>query len=341
MCIRDRNFLKAAVYDPKVISIKQTIYRVEKNSEIIKLLCKGAKLGKEVLVVIELKAKFDEEHNIKISKLLENNGVKVTYGILGFKTHGKALLIVRKENKKLVKYTHLSTGNYNKNTAKTYTDYGLITSDKDIGDDVQKYFIQLTGSNKELKYKKIIVAPFKIGQKIISSIKKEIRNKKSGKNSMIMLKINQLTEPKIIDYLYQASQAGIEIILFVRGECRLKPGIKNLSENIKVYSIIGRFLEHSRVYYFHNAGSKDLYLSSADLMTRNIHNRVEIMFPIESITFKKRIITECFELPLKDNSNLWILDSRGKYFKKHAGRGSKKNLSQVNLCKLHGELNGE
>ena len=335
------NFLKAAVYDPKVISIKQTIYRVEKNSEIIKLLCKGAKLGKEVLVVIELKAKFDEEHNIKISKLLENNGVKVTYGILGFKTHGKALLIVRKENKKLVKYTHLSTGNYNKNTAKTYTDYGLITSDKDIGDDVQKYFIQLTGSNKELKYKKIIVAPFKIGQKIISSIKKEIRNKKSGKNSMIMLKINQLTEPKIIDYLYQASQAGIEIILFVRGECRLKPGIKNLSENIKVYSIIGRFLEHSRVYYFHNAGSKDLYLSSADLMTRNIHNRVEIMFPIESITFKKRIITECFELALKDNSNLWILDSRGKYFKKHAGRGSKKNLSQVNLCKLHGELNGE
>lgn len=332
------NFLKAAVNDPKVISIKQTIYRVEKNSEIIKLLCKAAQLGKEVLVVVELKAKFDEEHNIKISKLLENSGVKVTYGILGFKTHGKALLVIRRENKKLVKYTHLSTGNYNKKTAKIYTDYGLITSDIDIGNDIQNYFIQLTGSNKELEYKKIILAPFKISKRIISSIKKEIRNKKSGKNSMIMAKLNQLTEPKIIDYLYQASQAGVEIILFVRGECRLKPGIKNLSDNIKVYSIIGRFLEHSRVYYFHNAGSKDLYLSSADLMTRNIYNRIEIMFPIESSIFKKRIVAECFELPLKDNSNLWRLDSKGRYHRKRAGRGNKKNLSQVNLCELHGEL---
>ena len=335
------NFLKAAADDPKVISIKQTIYRVEKNSEIIKLLCKAAQSGKEVLVVVELKAKFDEEHNIKISKLLENNGVKVTYGVLGFKTHGKALLVIRRENKKLVKYTHLSTGNYNKKTAKIYTDYGLITSDIDIGNDIQNYFIQLTGSNKELQYKKIIVAPFKIGKTIISSIKKEIRNKKSGKNSKIMAKLNQLTEPKIIDYLYQASQAGVEIILFVRGECRLKPGVKNLSNNIKVYSIVGRFLEHSRVYYFHNAGSKDLYLSSADLMTRNIHNRVEIMFPIESDIFKKRIVTECFELPLKDNGNLWRLDSRGRYFKKHAGSGNKKNLSQINLCELHGELDGK
>ena len=332
------NFLKAAINDPKVVSIKQTIYRVEKNSEIIKLLCKAAQLGKEVLVVVELKAKFDEEHNIKISKLLENSGVKVTYGILGFKTHGKALLVIRRENKKLIKYTHLSTGNYNKETAKTYTDYGLITSDIDIGNDIQNYFTQLTGSNKELEYKKIVVAPFKIGKRIISSIKKEIRNKKSGKNSMIMAKLNQLTEPKIIDNLYQASQAGVEIILFVRGECRLKPGIKNLSDNIKVYSIIGRFLEHSRVYYFHNAGSKDLYLSSADLMTRNIHNRVEIMFPIESNIFKKRIVAECFELPLKDNGNAWRLDSKGRYFRKRAGRGNKKNLSQVNLCELHGEF---
>ena len=332
------NFLKAAINDPKVVSIKQTIYRVEKNSEIIKLLCKGAQSGKEVLVVVELKAKFDEEHNIKISKLLENSGVKVTYGILGFKTHGKALLVIRRENKKLIKYTHLSTGNYNKETAKTYTDYGLITSDIDIGNDIQNYFTQLTGSNKELEYKKIIVAPFKIGKRIISSIKKEIRNKKSGKNSMIMAKLNQLTEPKIIDNLYQASQAGVEIILFVRGECRLKPGIKNLSDNIKVYSIIGRFLEHSRVYYFHNAGSKDLYLSSADLMTRNIHNRVEIMFPIESNIFKKRIVAECFELPLKDNGNAWRLDSKGRYFRKRAGRGNKKNLSQENLCELHGEF---
>ena len=153
-----------------------------------------------------------------------------------------------------------------------------------------------------------------------------------------MAKLNQLTEPKIINYLYQASQAGVEITLFVRGECRLKPGIKNLSDNIKVYSIIGRFLEHSRVYYFHNAGSKDLYLSSADLMTRNIHNRVEIMFPIESNIFKKRIVAECFELPLKDNGNAWQLDSKGRYFRKRAGRGNKKNLSQVNLCELHGEF---
>ena len=331
------NFLKAAVEDENVLAIKQTIYRTEKNSQIVKNLIDGVKKGKQVTAVIELSAKFDETHNINISQKLEANGVQVTYGIIGLKTHAKAILVVRKEGKFLQRYTHLGTGNYNKKTASAYTDFGYITADKDITEDIHNFFIQLTGSSKKTKYKKIYVSPFDLGKKIKNKINREIMLAKKGKPALIMAKMNQLTESKIIEKLYEASKAGVKIDLFIRGECILKPGIQGLSENIRVFSTIGKFLEHTRAFYFFNNGKKDVYLSSADWMPRNIHNRIELMFPIKKDSFKNRIIKECFDMHLRDNYSLWQLDKNGNYKKRNIGKGRKKVSAQSILCNEHGD----
>ena len=331
------NFLKAAVEDENVLAIKQTIYRTEKNSQIVKNLIDGVKKGKQVTAVIELSAKFDETHNIDISQKLEANGVQVTYGIIGLKTHAKAILVVRKEGKILQRYAHLGTGNYNKKTASAYTDFGYITADKDITEDIHNFFIQLTGSSKKTKYKKVYVSPFDLGKKIKNKINREIILAKKGKPALIMAKMNQLTESKIIEKLYEASKAGVKIDLFIRGECILKPGIQGLSENIRVFSTIGKFLEHTRAFYFFNNGKKDVYLSSADWMPRNIHNRIELMFPIKKDSFKNRIIKECFDMHLRDNYSLWQLDKNGNYKKRNIGKGRKKVSAQSILCNEHGD----
>ena len=332
------NFLKVAVQDPKVIAIKQTIYRSEKKSPIIDLLIKAAKKNIAVTVVIELRAKFDEENNINIAKRLEKVGAQVTYGILSYKTHAKALLVIRKENKTLQHYFHLGTGNYNYQTAKLYTDYGILSSNNKMAEDVQKFFMQLTGSNKKFNYNHLILSPFDASQEIIKKVNNEIKNCKKGREAIIKAKMNQLTEINIIKKLYQASSAGVKIELHIRGECRLIPGVKGISDNIKVYSTIGRFLEHSRVYYFYDAGKEQVYLSSADWMTRNMHNRVEIIFPILEKNHKSRIYHECFIYSLEDNSNLWKLKNNGTYDKVKIERGSRRNLSQDVICNKYGEF---
>lgn len=332
------DFIKAAVKDKNTVAIKQTLYRTAINSKIINALVKAAKKDIAVTVVIELRAKFDEETNIKIAKKLEDAGVQVTYGLKNFKTHAKALLIVRKENGTLVNYFHLGTGNYHENTAKLYTDFSLISANKEISADVNKFFLQLTGSNKDIKYNHLFLSPIDSSKKVIKLISNEIENKKNKHDAYIKIKMNQLTERKIINKLYEASQAGVKIELFVRGECILKPGISGLSENIKVYSTIGRFLEHSRVLFFCNKNRPKLYLSSADWMTRNMHNRVEIFFPILEQEKMDRIIFEAFELQRNDNVKLWKLDSFGKYIKKMPSKGNKKKHSQHMLCKIHGAL---
>lgn len=308
------------------------------NSKIINALVKAAKKGIAVTVVIELRAKFDEETNIKIAKKLEDAGVQVTYGLKNFKTHAKALLIVRKENGTLVNYFHLGTGNYHENTAKLYTDFSLISANKEIAADVNKFFLQLMGSNKDIKYNHLFLSPIDSSKKVIKLISNEIENKKNKHDAYIKIKMNQLTERQIINKLYEASQSGVKIELYVRGECILKPGISGLSENIKVYSTIGRFLEHSRVLFFCNKNRPKLYLSSADWMTRNMHNRLEIFFPILEQEKMDRVIFEAFELQRNDNVKLWKLDSSGKYIKKMPSKGNKKKHSQHMLCKIHGEL---
>ena len=230
----------------------------------------------------------------------------------------------------------LGTGNYNKKTASAYTDFGYITADKDITEDIHNFFIQLTGSSKKTKYKKVYVSPFDLGKKIKNKINREIMLAKKGKPALIMAKMNQLTESKIIEKLYEASKAGVKIDLFIRGECILKPGIQGLSENIRVFSTIGKFLEHTRAFYFFNNGKKDVYLSSADWMPRNIHNRIELMFPIKKDSFKNRIIKECFDMHLRDNYSLWQLDKNGNYKKRNIGKGRKKVSAQSILCNEHG-----
>ena len=332
------DFLEAAVLDDSTLSIKQTLYRVPVASKIINLLIKAAQRNISVLVVIELRAKFDEENNIKIAKKLEDAGVQVTFGMRKYKTHAKALLIVRKEKNKLVNYSHLGTGNYHEKTAKLYTDFGLISANKELGEDVNKFFLQLTGSNATINFKHLFISPIDSRKKIMKLISAEINNMKNNKNAYIEAKMNQLTERNIISKLYEASQAGVKINLHVRGECILIPGVKGLSENIKVYSTIGRYLEHSRVFKFCNNDNPKLYLSSADWMTRNISNRIEIFFPILDENLRERIYHEVFDLPKKDNFKIWRLDSSGKYIKRTPSKGNRKSHSQDELCKIHGSF---
>lgn len=306
-------FLRYAAKDPKVLAIKQTLYRTGMDSVMADYLIQAAESGKEVTVVIELRARFDEQANISIANRLQKAGAHVVYGIVGYKTHSKMLLVVRREGKNIKHYAHLGTGNYHSRTARLYTDYGFLTANQAICKEVGSVFLQLTGSQKQVRQKKLLVAPADIFMDLTRRIQREMRHAKAGEKSLIQVRVNGLTDPEMIRLLYRASRAGVKIDLLVRGTCALVPGVKGMSENISVRSVVGRFLEHTRVYYFYNGGKEQVYLSSADWMTRNLFKRIEIAFPIEDETLKQRVIEESFTNYLKDNVDTWVLSSLGKY----------------------------
>ena len=307
------DFIKKAAMDPDVLAIKQTLYRVGPDSPIVRCLIEAAEMGKQVAVLVELKARFDEQNNIYWARELEKVGVHVVYGLVGLKTHAKMTLVVRKEYDGVKRYVHLATGNYNATTAKLYTDLGLFTSDEDICSDVSDIFNFLTGYSKQKEYKKLFVSPVNMREKFLELIFREIENSVAGKDAKIYMKLNSLVDPAIISALYEASNSGVEIKLVVRGVCSLIPGVKDLSENIEVRSIVGRYLEHSRVFYFYNGGKEEIYLSSADMMQRNLDRRVEIAFPIENPKLKDEIIKTLIKFSLKDNVKARILQPDGSY----------------------------
>ena len=307
------NLLKEAAKDPNVLAIKQTLYRSGPDSEIVQVLAEAARNGKEVTAIIELRARFDEESNIIVANILQEAGAVVVYGIVGYKTHAKMILIVRREGEKLKRYVHLGTGNYHAGNAKMYTDYGLLSTEPDLCEDVHKIFQELTGMGRMAKSKKMFHAPFTLHAQLLQLIENEIVFAKSGQSARIIIKVNALTEPKLIAALYRASQAGVKIDLIIRSICCLRPQIPDLSENIKVRSIVGRFLEHTRVYYFQNGGDEKLYCSSADWMGRNLFSRVETCFPVEDKKLKKQIIEFGLLNYLKDNTRAWELDSNEQW----------------------------
>lgn len=306
------DFLKAAARDPKVLAIKQTLYRAGSNSPVVDALMEARENDKQVSALVELKARFDEESNITWAKALEREGVHVVYGFMSLKTHSKICLVIRRENDKIRRYVHLSTGNYNAVTAHIYTDLGLFTCKPEFGSDATDLFNALTGYSKKDDYKKFLVAPNTMRKRFAALINREINWAKKGKPAKLIFKMNSLIDPPFIRQLYEASQAGVQIQLLVRGICGLRPGIPNLSHNIKVVSIVGRFLEHTRIYYFHNGGNPDIYLGSADLMPRNLDRRIETLFPIEDFDLKQQLI-EILELAWADNANARLLHADGSY----------------------------
>jgi len=325
------DFIKQAAQDPDVLAIKQTLYRVGTDSPIIKYLIEAAERGKQVAVLVELKARFDEQNNIYWARELEKVGVHVVYGLVGLKTHAKMTLVVRRESDGVKKYVHLSTGNYNISTAKLYTDLGLFTADEKICEDISDIFNYLTGYSKQSEFNKLIVAPINMREKILSLINREIENVKAGSEGKIILKLNALVDPIIISALYEASNSGIKIDLIVRGICCLVPSVPGLSENIRVISIVGRFLEHSRIFYFFNKGNEDVYLSSADMMQRNLDRRVETAFPIEDPKLKSEIIKIVLKFALKDNIKARELLQDMSYTKCKSEKGDSKIDSQEYL----------
>lgn len=323
--------LRDAAYDPSVLAIKQTLYRSGADSEIVQILAEAARNGKEVTAIIELRARFDEESNIEVANVLQEAGAVVVYGIVGYKTHAKMILVVRREHDKIKRYVHLGTGNYHATNAKIYTDYGLLTSDEDICEDVHKVFQELTGMGKMAKLKKLFHAPFTLHNQLIELIQQEIDNNKAGKKAQIIIKVNALTEPQLIHALYQASQAGVQIELIIRSICCLRPQVKGLSENIKVRSIVGRYLEHTRVYYFHNDGDTKLFCASADWMGRNLFSRIETCFPIEDKKLKKLILDDGLNNYLKDNRRAWELQADGTWIQCHPKQGQHVYVAQQYL----------
>ncbi|WP_180041562.1 MULTISPECIES: polyphosphate kinase 1 [unclassified Acinetobacter] len=307
------NLLREAAKDPQVLAIKQTLYRSGPDSDIVQVLAEAARNGKEVTAVIELRARFDEESNITVANILQEAGAVVVYGIVGYKTHAKMILIVRRENNQLLRYAHLGTGNYHAGNARMYTDYGLMTTHPDICEDVHRMFQELTGMGKMAKLKALLHAPFTLHTELLKLIEQEIVAAQAGKYARIIVKVNALTEPQLIAALYRASQAGVRVDLIIRSICCLIPQVKGMSENIHVRSIVGRFLEHTRVYYFEHAGEKRLYCASADWMGRNLFSRVETCFPILESRLKKRIMKDGLLNYLDDNQNAWEMQSNGQW----------------------------
>lgn len=306
-------FIKKAAEDPDVLAIKQTLYRVGTDSPIVNALIEAADRGKQVAVLVELKARFDEENNIYWARELEKVGVHVVYGLVGLKTHAKMTLVVRKESDGVKRYVHLSTGNYNIVTSKLYTDIGLFTCNEEICSDVSDVFNYLTGYSQQKEFRKLFVSPLNTREKILKLIAREIRNKKDGYDAHIIMKMNSLVDPPIIAALYEASCSGVKIDLIVRGVCSLLPGVKGLSENIHVRSIVGRYLEHSRIFYFLNKGEEEVYLSSADMMQRNLDRRIEVTFPVEDKKLKDEVINKILSIYLKDNVKARELYPDGSY----------------------------
>jgi polyphosphate kinase len=306
------DLLRQAAVDQDVLAIKQTLYRAGPQSPIVDALVDAARAGKEVTVIIELMARFDEAANIQLATRLQEAGAHVMYGVVGYKTHAKLIMVVRRERGKLRRYCHFGTGNYHPNTARVYTDYGLFTCDPAMGEDLHELFLQLTSPTRVATMQRILQSPFTLLEALIEKTRHETELARQGKPARIIAKMNSLIEPQIIQTLYQASMAGVKIDLIVRGICALRPGIKGISENIRVRSIVGRFLEHSRVFYFHNDGDAEIYCASADWMERNFFRRIEVAFPIERKQHRDRII-EDLETYISDNTQAWILRADGVY----------------------------
>lgn len=326
--------LRQASHDPDVLAIKQTLYRTGPDSPMASLLIEAARNGKDVTVVIELRARFDEEANISLANRLQEAGVQVVYGVVGHKTHAKMMLIVRRERGRLRRYVHLGTGNYHEGTARAYTDLGLLTCNREITEDVHKVFQQLSGLGRVYKLKRLLHSPFTLHRELIRMIDREREHAEAGKPARIVAKVNHLTEPSVIRALYRASRAGVRIDLIVRTACCLRPGIKGISEHISVRSIVGRFLEHSRVYCFENGGEREVYAASADWMERNLFNRVEICFPIPDPRLAKRVTEEELDTYLTDNTQAWLMMSDGDWKRAEAGRSKPRCAQQELLSRL-------
>lgn len=327
------NFIEQAALDPSVVAIRQTVYRTGTDSKLMMALIRAAQSGKEVTVVVELMARFDEEANINWAARLEEAGAHVIYGVVGYKTHAKLSLVIRREGSELKRYAHLGTGNYHARTAKMYTDFGLMTCDDDITADANSLFSQITGLGKAGKLKRLWQAPFTLHSEVIAAIKRETDLAIAGKPAAIVAKMNSLLEPQVIAALYAASQAGVRIDLIIRGVCALRPGIAGLSDNIRVRSIVGRFLEHTRIFYFRNGGDELVYLSSADWMDRNFFRRIETGFPVLNPKLKKRVIAEGLKPYLRDNVQAWEMQSDGSYRRRKPGR-AKAYQAQAMLLEL-------
>ncbi len=310
-----QEFITEAACDPCVLAIKMTLYRTSGDSPIVKALISAAENGKQVAVLVELKARFDEENNINWAKKLEQAGVHVVYGLVGLKTHTKTVLVVRQEDNQIRRYVHIGTGNYNPKTAKLYTDLGLLSCREELGADLTDLFNFLTGYSRQKSYRKLLVAPVNLRARMLEMIHREIECVRQGQQGRIVAKMNALVDPPIIEALYAASTAGVKIDLIIRGICCLRPGVEGISDNIKVISIIGRFLEHSRIFYFHNGGNEEVYIGSADWMTRNLSRRVEAVCPIEEPTIAKEL-QEIVGIMLSDNRQAWELQSDGSYIKR-------------------------
>ena len=321
-------FIRQAARDPKVLAIKQTVYRTGNASPIIDALMDAARAGKEVTVVIELRARFDEEANVSLADKLHHAGCQVVYGMVGYKTHAKLAMVVRREGNTLVRYAHLGTGNYHAGTARAYTDYGLLTRDEAMTEDVHKVFMQITGAGQVGAFRKLLVSPNNLLTSMVAMIEQEADNARAGKPARIAARMNSLIEASVIEALYKASQAGVKIDLVVRGMCSLRPGIKGVSENIRVRSVLGRFLEHSRVFYFENGGLSRMYLSSADWMPRNLYRRVETAFPIELAEQRQLILDESIDNYFRDNSHAWELLPDGEYRNIEAKEGDPLHSAQ-------------
>jgi len=314
------DLLRQATLDPQVLAIKQTLYRAGEDTPLVDLLVEAARNGKDVTVVIELRARFDEEANIRLATRLQEAGVQVVYGVVGFKTHAKMLLIVRREGELLRRYVHLSTGNYHQLNSRTYTDIGLMTADPEIGEDLHKVFQQLSGLGPMIKLKRLLHSPFTLYTSVMAKIERETAYAQAGRPARIVAKLNALNEAHVIEALYRASQAGVEIDLIVRGACTLRPGLPGISERIRVRSIVGRFLEHSRVYWFANDGEPELYCASADWMERNLMRRIEVAFPILDPELAARVFEETLANGLLDNTQAWLLREDGSYVRAEPGK---------------------
>jgi len=306
------DFVHQAAVDPNVLAIKHTLYRTTSDSPIVDSLVRAARSGKEVTVIVELRARFDEAANIELATKLQQAGAHVVYGIVGYKTHCKMILVVRRESSRLKRYVHLGTGNYHPVTTKLYTDYGLLTDDERLAGDVHEMFLHLTSLMRPRNLELISQSPFHLHERLLELIDREVRHVRAGRTAHIVAKVNALVEPEIIKALYRASMAGVHIDLIVRGICCLRPNIPGVSDNIRVRSIVSRFLEHTRCYYFYNNDAAEVYCSSADWMDRNFFRRVEIMFPILNEKHRERVIAD-LDTYLADNSQAWILQPSGKY----------------------------
>ncbi len=329
------DFLKNAARDPDVLAIKQTLYRVGRKPPVVQALLEAVENGKQVAVLVELKARFDEESNIGWAKTLERAGVHVIYGLLGLKTHSKIALVVRREGEGIRRYIHLGTGNYNAVTAQLYEDLGMFTCDEEIGADATDLFNYLTGYSDKKEYRKLLVAPVNLRKRLEGLIQREIEHAQRGEKAHLIFKTNAIVDRSIIQLLYHASQAGVKVDLLARGICCLRPGVKNLSENIRVISILGRFLEHSRIYYFHNAGNSEIYLGSADLMPRNINRRVEVLFPVRDNRLVQYLREEVLGTYLSDNIKARRMLPDGSYERVKADASSPPVNSQIWLLNRH------